>query len=495
MYHYERCHVALRVVGNWVLYVIRRENGQTGVYLREMVDDQRPPSTNSDGSPGPPVDGHYLVAFRPNHLTVFHPAAEPRLAADDSDDLDPPPAPRGMPFIGQLYAFGFRVPIPELRLDPFQALNARQGQMACPYAAAAAAVPAAAPPPPRVLEGNPCRELVDASGRPLVSLSFPVPGGLVARHGNTEFRFAQGRMEAEQALVSAPYNHVNRHGKVHASHLARHGHCGSPWRTNLTPTSALCNTTLVGAFEGFVMEQMQACYAAEADLADPAQDVLVYTVECHYNPAWALLWLAGVEGYHQIQVVGERSRRAQALRLLAHYLPVCEIRQMRRRHRGEWRLLYTQCHDLQAIMVQGGSPVDPRYRLAELDDAWGDAVLAWFDRHQFRLGCDPALAARNEALFQELAACTGFADWPRIGGTPASEYLARVQQQADRDIPHIDRGVQAVVRLIDLASGRHMTDQEWERHAGPIALQVYGLDLSEQQKDQLIARLYARRGQ
>jgi hypothetical protein len=330
-------------------------------------------------------------------------------------------------------------------------------------------------------------EFLDAYRRPMLSISYPMLPNITARCGDTQFRFLEGRLNEEQRLVSAPYNLFTAKEKFHASHLARHGHCGSPWRTNLTPTSGLCNVQLVGEFEAVVMDRMRQAYGnvAEIDLEDAEQPVLLYTVECYYNMDLAVHWLIGTES--ESLLLGEGSARSQAMRWLARYLPVLEVRRFYSKFRGEWRVLYTQVHDLQAIMCGGGSPLDPRFRLAQLDERWATQVLAWFGREEFRLNCDPSLSARNEHQFRCLARATGLPVDQQ--GLSCVEYFNRDLERAARAIPYINRGVQALRADIDLIRWQSV-DQP--AILGTLVERIIALEAAGEEKNEIIAYLLSK---
>jgi hypothetical protein len=257
----------VQILAGGEIYQIEAENGDRGYYLKEMVTDQRT---------SPPDVEFTVVRLDPNAAIIYHPQNSPLMVKEENALEELPPM--GMPVFGQFYSIGFGLPIQHARLDPFWAVNFNAPEfLGCGSSAAPLLPPGGLPPPTAWREGNPCREYVDELGRPLLSVSFPLFPHVPARHGNVGFRFIEGRTGDEQRLVSGPYNHVTGCIKMHASHLSRHGHCGSPWRTNLTPASDTCNVKLIGQFEGPVMGRMGECYGTGGtiDLADPGQAVLV----------------------------------------------------------------------------------------------------------------------------------------------------------------------------------------------------------------------------
>ncbi len=401
---------------------IDRPPPQTGFYSKEMVSNHAA-AVNFAFERGP-KQFDMFVLFEPNRITILlgegeaeklqkeiEESTEAKVGAWEGDD-SPFPRP-GMSFLGHFTDVG-----PSLKHRTLGTSGRHMGTLAhqgCPVSGPGH------PPPPgghahkdQLNTGQPSLEFVDALGRPCLALHFPLnPGKLICKYHKEVFEITNQRLSAEQTLVSLPFNVLKRPSmmKMHASHLSRHAFCGSPFRTNLTVASDLCNTQMIGGFERAVGPLVEK-YSAPAGAFEAT---VAYIVESQYNPALALRFLIGTQAAYRVLTAmksnGDQPNEAAVPGSVVAYrmaclMPVWEQRLVFLRRGDAWQEVHRQVYDCNALFHRAGDMVKGRFDISELTMAKGHASLAFLDRDNYVLSSDMGILARNHRLCWSLASCS-----------------------------------------------------------------------------------------
>lgn len=341
--------------------------------------------------------------------------------------------------------------------------------------------------------GQPDIAYVDPFRRTVATICFPFLPGMVVSVGPHKMTMVEERNNDEQAVVS---RFLNKNGffipqaglgDMHASHSAKHGLCGSSYRTNFHPVSATCNTGRIAhGFEAPLVAIVQKCYGGlgpNFDIA-AAPVVVIHVTYTWFDPEVVLPYLVGNDS----RTVFSNRKKSVMCGFLYGLAEAIPCRQIREAWEGtlnlfggrDWKCSLSQTLAIAEIMEGAGSPEKPRYRLDKANEdnfntKWFESGCPLTGLALYSLSVQLDQVAVNCTMFEFLKALTGLKVSPlwntlkanirMLGGADSAvKELAQVDAEARMSLPKFNYKEKKVKDLFDMhVANRGLGAWHWGR--------------------------------
>ncbi len=235
---------------------------------------------------------------------------------------------------------------------------------------------------PTGINAHPQINFLDELGRLVATFAFLFFGQPIFSANGRTYRAFSERNGVEQASASHVGNMLAAPSKprFHGSHNSRHKSAGDSSRTNMHPTSAYCNTRIIGTFEQQIERLLPNYFGMTIDLKNEL-NIYLQVTEAQFNKEIVMPYLLKPSAVKQLSTGGKNPQQMiQDIQALANKIPVSHHQTvycgtLELQHNGTltrvWRqLTYPQPLnlDINDILSRAGSPENPRFSLSHLMD-------------------------------------------------------------------------------------------------------------------------------